>query len=91
VGKEENSMGVAVLIATMMTNSANKMFRVNSTSSITAGSGRISMVRISKITAGTANDDGRKPSVNCRRSDNVKALVAIFVYKLLGLRQFVVF
>ena len=57
VGKEENSIGVAVFIATMMTSSASKMFRVNSTSSITAGSGRISIVRISRTTAGTANDE----------------------------------
>ena len=90
VGKEENSIGVAVLMATMMTSSASRMLRVNKTSSIIAGNGKISMVRISRMTAGTAKEEGRKPSVNCRRSDNVNALVAIFVFGLLCLRQFVV-
>ena len=76
-------------MATIMTSNANRMLRVNSTSSITGGNGRISIVKINKMTAGTANEEALKPSVNCRRSDIVKALVAILLLNLLGLRQFV--
>ncbi len=89
VGNEENSIGVAVFMATIITSNANRMLRVNNMSSMTGGRGRISIVKINKMTAGTANEEARKPSVSCRRSDIVKALVAILLLYLLVLRQFV--
>ena len=88
VGNEENSIGVAVLMATIMTSKANRMFSVNNTSSMAGGNGRISIVKMRTITAGTASEETRNPSVSCRRSDIEKALVAILLLTLLGLRQF---
>ena len=88
VGNEENSIGVAVFMATIITSNANRMLRVNNMSSMTGGRGRISIVKINKMTAGTANEEARKPSVSCRRSDIEIALLAIALSNLLVLRQF---
>ena len=82
VGNAEKSIGAFVLIATIIVTSASKMFKVNSTSSISGGNGNTSMVSINRITAGTASEDKEKLLKNCRNSDNVKLAVVIYVVSL---------
>jgi hypothetical protein len=77
VGKEENSSVEEVFSATIMINSAKRIFRVKKISSMNGGKGKISMVKIHTITTGIANDCHGMSSDNCRRSDNVKELDAI--------------
>ena len=82
VGKAEKSIGAFVFIATIIVTSASRIFRVNSTSSMSGGKGSTSIVIINRITAGTASEDKEKLLKNCRNSDNVKLAVVIYVISL---------
>jgi len=69
IGKLENSIGVEVLIATIMISSDSTILNVNMMSSMNAGIGKIRRVRISRTTAGVAIAPQMMLADNCRKFD----------------------
>ena len=69
IGKLENSIGVEVLIATIMISSDSTILNVNMMSSMNAGIGKIRRVRISRTTAGVAIAPQTMLADNCRKFD----------------------
>lgn len=69
IGKEENSIGLEVLIDTMMIRSDKMMLNVNITSSMGAGIGRTSNIKRSKTTAGVAIAPQTARGEICRKFD----------------------
>jgi hypothetical protein len=74
-GKDENSNGLRVPIATMMTTKPIMMLNVNKMSNSSGGKGTTNMAMISKTKAGKPNPAKLKPERFCRIADRVKVFM----------------
>jgi len=67
LGKAEKSIGPRVLMATIMTTSANKMLSVNRISRTNGCIGNTSIVIISSMRSGTPTEEIENPLKLCRK------------------------
>ena len=74
-GKDENSSGLRVPMATMITTRATTMLKVNRMSSSSGGSGTTSMAMITSTSAGIPRPAMSKRDRFCRRFDRVRVLM----------------
>ena len=77
-GKAEKSKGFSLLMATIKIINATMMLKVNSKSSIKAGRGMISMVRIRRISNGNPSPESSNFDRSCRMFDSIALAINFY-------------